>query len=122
VRRTVRGPHEGRDERDREIGHFGEHVGRSTIVAGGVAGLVLALAKAGYFWIANVLCLGFVLSAVLGSTARGADLETLADHLADGTPRPATDRTFPPAETPAAIRYAATGTPAGKVVVIVTQG
>lgn len=69
---TLRGPHEGKDERDREIGHFGEYVGRSTIVAGGVAGLILALVEADYFWIANALYLGFVLSAVLSSAARVA--------------------------------------------------
>jgi hypothetical protein len=69
---TIRGPYEGKDERDREIGHFGEYIGRSTIVAGGVAGLILALVQADYFWIANALYLGFVLSAVLSSTARVA--------------------------------------------------
>jgi NADPH:quinone reductase-like Zn-dependent oxidoreductase len=58
----------------------------------------------------------------LMSLPRQADLETLADHLADGTLRPAIDRTFPLAETPAAIRHVATGAAAGKVVVIVTQG
>jgi hypothetical protein len=67
---TIRGPHEGKDDRDREIGHFGEYVGRSTIVLGGVAGLILALVQADYFWIANALYLGFVLSAALGSAAR----------------------------------------------------
>jgi NADPH:quinone reductase-like Zn-dependent oxidoreductase len=58
----------------------------------------------------------------LMSLPRQADLETLAEHLADGRLRPAVDRTFPLAETAAAIRHVATGAPAGKVVVIVTQG
>jgi NADPH:quinone reductase-like Zn-dependent oxidoreductase len=58
----------------------------------------------------------------LMSLPKQADLETLAGYLADGRLRPAVDRTFPLAETPAAIRYAATGAPAGKVVVIVTEG
>jgi NADPH:quinone reductase-like Zn-dependent oxidoreductase len=58
----------------------------------------------------------------LMSLPRQADLETLAADLADGRLRPVIDRTFALPEAPAAIRYAATGAPAGKVVVIVTQG
>lgn len=59
-----------RDERDREIDRFGEHVGQSFLVIGGVGALVLAMAQAEHFWIANALYLAFVLSAVLGSIAR----------------------------------------------------
>jgi hypothetical protein len=59
-----------KDQRDREIGRFGEHIGQSLVVLGGVAALVLAMLEADYFWIANVLYLGFTLSAVLSSVAK----------------------------------------------------
>ncbi|WP_404962067.1 hypothetical protein [Streptomyces sp. 147326] len=59
-----------KDQRDREIHRFGEYTGQSFIVIGGVAGLVLAMAEADQFWIANVIYLGFVLSALLGSMAK----------------------------------------------------
>ena len=58
------------DERDREIGRFGDHVGQSFVVIGGVSAMVLAMAEAAHFWIANVLYLCFVLAAVLGSAAK----------------------------------------------------
>ncbi|MEV4344761.1 hypothetical protein AB0J83_09820 [Actinoplanes sp. NPDC049596] len=58
------------DQRDREIGRFGDHIGQSLVVAGAVSAMLLALAEARYFWIANVIYLSFVLSAVLGSTAK----------------------------------------------------
>lgn len=58
------------DQRDREITRLGEHVGQAFLVIGGVGALVLALVRADYFWIANVVYLGFVLSAVIGSIAR----------------------------------------------------
>ncbi|GGU48683.1 hypothetical protein [Lentzea flava] len=58
------------DERDREISRFGDHVGQSFVVIGGVSAMVLAMVEAPYFWIANVLYLSFVLSAVLGSLTR----------------------------------------------------
>ncbi|MFJ9550626.1 hypothetical protein [Streptomyces erythrochromogenes] len=65
-------PEDGRikDQRDREIHHFGDHIGQSFVVIGGVAGLVLAMAEADQFWIANAIYLAFVLSALLGSTAK----------------------------------------------------
>ncbi|MCR3749440.1 hypothetical protein [Lentzea californiensis] len=58
------------DERDREIGRFGDHIGQSFIAIGGVSAMALAIFEAPYFWIANVLYLCFVLSAVLGSLAK----------------------------------------------------
>jgi uncharacterized membrane protein (DUF485 family) len=58
------------DERDREIGRFGDHVGQSFVVIGGVSAMALAVFEAPYFWITNVLYLCFVLSAVLGSVAK----------------------------------------------------
>ncbi|GIG35279.1 hypothetical protein [Cellulomonas pakistanensis] len=59
-----------RDEREREIERMGERVGQSFLVLGGLGGLVLALLEADWFWIANALYLGFVLSAVLSAAAR----------------------------------------------------
>ncbi|GAB3398935.1 hypothetical protein [Flindersiella endophytica] len=59
-----------KDQRDREINRFGDHVGQSFLVIGGLAGLVMAMAELDYFWIANALYLGFALSAVLGSIAK----------------------------------------------------
>lgn len=58
------------DERERRIDQLGERVGQSFLVLGGLGALVLAVVEADHFWIANVLYLGFVLSAVLGSAAR----------------------------------------------------
>ncbi|MBE8523503.1 hypothetical protein ILP97_39465 [Amycolatopsis sp. H6(2020)] len=59
-----------KDERDREIGRFGEYVGHSFVVIGAVAALLLAMAEAPHFWIANAVYLAFTLSAILGSIAR----------------------------------------------------
>jgi hypothetical protein len=59
-----------KDQRDREIYRFGEYIGQSFVVIGGVAALLLAMAEADHFWIANVIYLTFVLSAVLGSVAK----------------------------------------------------
>ncbi|MFI1466788.1 hypothetical protein [Streptomyces wuyuanensis] len=59
-----------KDERDRAITRFGELTGQSFVVLGGVVALVLAMAEADHFWIANTVYLAFVLSAVLGSVAR----------------------------------------------------
>ena len=59
-----------KDERDREINRFGEYVGQSFLVIGGVGALVLAMVEADHFWIANASYLAFVLSAVLSSVAK----------------------------------------------------
>ncbi|MEO8284187.1 MAG: hypothetical protein ABI568_12425 [Pseudarthrobacter sp.] len=56
-----------KDQRDREIG---EYMGQSFVVIGGVAALPMAMAEWEHFWIANVLYLTFVLSAILGSAAK----------------------------------------------------
>jgi hypothetical protein len=60
----------GKDQRDREIGRFGEYVGHSFVVLGAVAALLMAMAEAPHFWIANAVYLAFTLSAILGSVAR----------------------------------------------------
>ncbi|MEW9547571.1 hypothetical protein [Nonomuraea sp. NPDC050783] len=59
-----------KDRRDREIHRYGEYAGQWFLVAGALAALVMAMAELPHFWIANVLYLGFVLSAVLGSTLK----------------------------------------------------
>src|SRR5215813_3511887 len=59
-----------RDVRDKEIFRFGEYASRWFIVAGAAAGLVMAMARWDYFWIANVIYLGFVLWAVAGSVLK----------------------------------------------------
>ena len=59
-----------KDQRDREIGRFGEHIGQSFVVIGGVAALVMAMAELDHFWIANAVYLAFVLSSLLGSIAK----------------------------------------------------
>jgi hypothetical protein len=59
-----------KDQRDRQITRFGDSIGQSFVIIGGIAALVLAMTEAPYFWIANVIYLAFVLSAFLGSLAR----------------------------------------------------
>jgi hypothetical protein len=65
-------PKDGRrvDQRDREISWFGERAGNSFIVIGGLAALILCFTQAPHAWIANVLYLGFVLSAILTSLVK----------------------------------------------------
>jgi hypothetical protein len=58
------------DTRDKQIRQFGDHIGQSFVVIGGVAAIILALIEAPYFWIANVIYLGFAASAVLSSIAK----------------------------------------------------
>jgi len=60
----------GSDVRDREIFRFGEYASRWFLVAGSATALLMAMAKLDYFWIANVIYLGFVLWAVAGSIIR----------------------------------------------------
>ena len=58
------------DVRDRDVNRFGEYASRWFLVAGAAAALVMAMAKVDYFWIANVIYLGFVLWAVGGSVLK----------------------------------------------------
>jgi hypothetical protein len=58
------------DVRDKEIYRFGEYASRWFLVAGAAAALLMAMAKWDYFWIANVIYLGFVLWAVGGSVLK----------------------------------------------------
>jgi len=59
-----------KDQRDREIHQFGEYIGQSFLVIGGVAVLFMSWTELEYFWIANVMYLAFGLSAIVGSTAK----------------------------------------------------
>jgi hypothetical protein len=59
-----------KDERDRRIGQLGEYIGQAFVVIGGVGTLILAILEVDHFWIANLVYLTFVLSAVLGSVAK----------------------------------------------------
>lgn len=61
-----------KDQRDREIGRFGEHSGRSLVVVGGMAAFVLALLDVDQFWIANALYLAFALSGLAECVAKVA--------------------------------------------------
>jgi len=54
----------------RDVNRFGEYASRWFLVAGAAAALVMAMAKVDYFWIANVIYLGFVLWAVAGSALK----------------------------------------------------
>lgn len=58
------------DQRDREIDRFGERVGNWLIIAGACAALVLAMARADHFWIANAIYLGGLAGAVLSSVTK----------------------------------------------------
>jgi hypothetical protein len=58
------------DVRDREISRFGEYASRWFVIAGAAAAFGMAIARWDYFWIANVIYLGFVLWAVVGSVVK----------------------------------------------------
>jgi hypothetical protein len=58
------------DQRDREINRYGEYIGQSFVVVGGIAAGALAMMETDHFWIANVVYLSFALSAILGSAAK----------------------------------------------------
>ncbi|MGK5517787.1 hypothetical protein ACSNN9_00330 [Micromonospora sp. URMC 107] len=59
-----------KDVRDREIGRLGDHVGQSFVVIGAVAAMSMAMADWDRFWIANVIYLCFVLSAIVGGITK----------------------------------------------------
>ena len=58
------------DVRDKQIDRAGEQVGNSLVVIASLGALVLAMLQVHWFWIANAIYLGFVLSAVLASLAK----------------------------------------------------
>lgn len=58
------------DVRDREIGRFGDYVGMWPLVACAIGALILSIEELDHFWIANVLYVGFFLSAATGAVAK----------------------------------------------------
>ncbi|WP_245656071.1 hypothetical protein [Microtetraspora fusca] len=64
------GASRAKDVRDREIGRLGDYTGQSFVIIGAVAAMLMAMAGWDRFWIANVVYLCFVLSAVLGTTTK----------------------------------------------------
>jgi len=58
------------DQRDREISHYGERVGNWLIIVGSIAALVLAMATADHFWIANAIFLGGMAASIVSSAAK----------------------------------------------------
>jgi hypothetical protein len=67
---VIPGASRAKDERDREIGRLGESVGQSFVVIGAVSAMLMAMAEWDRFWIANVIYLCFVLSAILGGITK----------------------------------------------------
>ncbi len=59
-----------KDQRDKEIARLGERTGQSFVVIGALAAMALALLEVDWFWIANVIYLCFVLSAIVSSMTK----------------------------------------------------
>jgi hypothetical protein len=58
------------DQRDREIGAFGTRMGQAWLVIGALAAMLMAMAEWDWFWIANVIYLGFAISAIFECVAK----------------------------------------------------
>jgi hypothetical protein len=58
------------DERDREIDHVGERFGNGLSIVGSIAALILAMAGADHFWIANAIFLAGIAAALVSSVTR----------------------------------------------------
>lgn len=59
-----------KDARDKQIARFGNSVGNWFVVAGALAAMMFAMKDWNPFWIANVVFLGFVLSAILSTVVK----------------------------------------------------
>jgi hypothetical protein len=59
-----------KDQRDAEIDRFGERIGNWLVVAGACVGLVLAMAMADQFWIANAIFLGGLAAALVSAITK----------------------------------------------------
>lgn len=58
------------DERDREINRFGEYIAFYVMSIAAIVPLVLTMAEAAHFWIANSLYLAFVLAALASAIVK----------------------------------------------------
>jgi hypothetical protein len=58
------------DQRDREISHYGERLGNWLVIVGSIAALVMAMADADHFWIANAIFLGGMAATIVSSVAK----------------------------------------------------
>ncbi|GGN97921.1 hypothetical protein [Microbispora bryophytorum] len=58
------------DVRDKEIGRLGDYTGQAFVAIGALAAMLMAVAEWDRFWIANVIYLFFVLSAVLSDVTK----------------------------------------------------
>jgi hypothetical protein len=58
------------DRRDKQISWFGERIGNWFVIVGGLGALLLCFVGAPHFWIANLIYLCFVLSALLSTVVR----------------------------------------------------
>jgi NADH:ubiquinone oxidoreductase subunit 6 (subunit J) len=67
---TNPGEAEKKDQRDKEIDHYGERVGNSLLIAGSIVALVLAMTKADYFWIGNAVYFAGIFAAMLSSATK----------------------------------------------------
>ena len=59
-----------KDTRDKAIYRFGEYFGRWFLIVAALGAMLMAMAEWPFFWIANVIYLGFVLSTVLASVLK----------------------------------------------------
>lgn len=59
-----------KDERDKEINRFGEHVGQTFFGLGAGAALILSMVQVDSFWIGNTLFFGCAISTLIGSVAK----------------------------------------------------
>ena len=59
-----------RDIRDKEIRRLGDYIGQSFVILGAGCAMLMAMAEWNWFWIANVIYLCFVLSALVSGVAK----------------------------------------------------
>ena len=70
IRAHLAGDSDKADERDQAIARFGTNVSQAFLVLGGLGGMLMAMAEWDWFWIANVIYLGFALAGVLEGVAK----------------------------------------------------
>jgi hypothetical protein len=59
-----------KDQRDAEIDQYGERIGNWLIIAGACTALILAMAMADQFWIANAIFLGGLAGSLVSSVTK----------------------------------------------------